>query len=96
MVGGHEFGRARQARQRRRLGARSPLAAGGHFRMSLNDPQRTLTTLPEDLFYLFPYDRHNAHLSIAGKWGRARRVDQLVPVSRYVSDHRGPGPYFIP
>jgi hypothetical protein len=30
--------------------------------------------------------RYDAHLSIAGKWGRARRVDQLVPVSRYVSD----------
>jgi hypothetical protein len=44
------------------------------------------------LFHLFVYERIDAHLSVAGKWGRLCRIDKPVSLFFYVSDHRCSSP----
>src|SRR6516225_12051453 len=48
------------------------------------------------LFHLFPYERIDAHLSVARKWGRLCYIDEPISLFLDLPDHRCSSPQFIP
>ena len=59
-----------------------------------NDPLAVVSGLScwATLFHLFPYERIDAHLAVAGKWGRLCYIDEPVSLFFDVSDYRRSSP----